>query len=181
MQFGLTNFHAVVPGEVFRSAQPSPSQVENWCSRYGLKTIVNLRADAEKTGLSDERAAAGRAGTQVINIRLSDRRLPAKADMLQLIDVLENSPRPMLLHCKAGADRAGVAAVLAVMAVGGRDYNSARAELSICYLHVDSRATSIGGLFDEFEDYCRKNSIAVPAWADFKHWATEIYQSPNEK
>ncbi|MBI5722997.1 MAG: tyrosine-protein phosphatase [Planctomycetes bacterium] len=179
MRFALTNFHAVVPGQVYRSAQPSPGQIEQWCGRYGLKTVVNLRADAAKTGLDEERSAAGRAGAQVVNIRLSDRRLPEKAELLQLIDVLENAPRPILLHCKAGADRSGVAAVLAAMAVGGRDYQSARAELSIAYLHVDWRASSIGGLLDLFEDYCRENAIPAPGWPEFRKWAADIYRPPD--
>ena len=103
-----TNFHTVVPGQVYRSAQPSPEQVHQWVPKYGLKTIVNLRHDAWKTGIESERQAAQVAGAHLVNVPWSDRELPSIETVLQLVDILERSPRPILLHCKAGADRAGV-------------------------------------------------------------------------
>src|ERR671922_1591104 len=37
------NFHAVVPGAVYRCAQPSGPRLERWVRRYGIRTVVNLR------------------------------------------------------------------------------------------------------------------------------------------
>src|SRR5262245_41966661 len=37
------NFHTVLPGRVYRGAQPSSAFVEELATSYGVKTIVNLR------------------------------------------------------------------------------------------------------------------------------------------
>jgi protein tyrosine phosphatase (PTP) superfamily phosphohydrolase (DUF442 family) len=170
-----TNFHEVVPGQVYRSAQPSPEQVRQWVPKYGLKTIVNLRHDAWKTGIESERQAAQEAGAQFVNVRWSDRELPPRETVLQLVAVLENSPRPILLHCKAGADRAGVASVMAAMAIDGQRYDSARKQLSILYLHVWDSPDLINGLLGRYEQHCRDKGRGTGGWKEFRRWATEDY------
>src|SRR5437868_2888634 len=37
------NFHTVLPGRVFRGAQPSAGNIETLASVYGVRTIINLR------------------------------------------------------------------------------------------------------------------------------------------
>ena len=39
----LGNFREVLPGQVYRSAQPTPEQLRRWTSQYGLKSVLNLR------------------------------------------------------------------------------------------------------------------------------------------
>jgi protein tyrosine/serine phosphatase len=171
-----TNFGVVVPGQVYRSAQPSPAQVKAWAAAYGLKTIVNLRHDAEKAGLAEETAAAEAVGVKVINIRLSSQELPKQADLVRLADMLDDpARRPLLLHCRWGADRAGIASVMAAMAVGGRPYAEARAELTINHLHVDWNSEHVGGVLDQYEKWCRDNGSDTGGWKEFRGWLAEDY------
>ena len=37
------NFHTVIPGELYRSAQLSPTQIETYVRENGIRSIVNLR------------------------------------------------------------------------------------------------------------------------------------------
>src|SRR5437667_4250284 len=37
------NLHTVVPGRVYRGAQPSSKNIEALVQRYGIRTVVNLR------------------------------------------------------------------------------------------------------------------------------------------
>jgi protein tyrosine/serine phosphatase len=37
------NFHAVVPGELYRSAQLSGSRLERHIQAEGIRTVINLR------------------------------------------------------------------------------------------------------------------------------------------
>src|SRR3954454_9519239 len=39
------NFHAVVPGELYRSAQPTPELITDYHVKYGIKTVINLRGE----------------------------------------------------------------------------------------------------------------------------------------
>jgi protein tyrosine/serine phosphatase len=172
----LSNFDFVVPGKVYRSAQPSPDQVARWVEKYGLKTIVNLRHDASERGLPQETAAAEAAGATVINIRLSDRELPDPADMLRLAEVLETAPQPILLHCKMGADRAGVASVMARMAVGDKSYDRAREMLDIKFLHVDNDPQHIGGVMQQYEQWCHDHQKATGGWKEFRAWLITDYR-----
>jgi protein tyrosine/serine phosphatase len=175
-RYGLqTNFDTVVPEKVYRSAQPSPAQITRWVEAYGLKTIVNLRRDAAKTGLADETAAAVAAGATLINVRLPDRELPDRADLLQLAEVLETAPRPILLHCKMGADRAGIASVMAAMAIGDKPYAVARGQLDLFHFHIDSDPAHIGGVLMQYEDWCRKHQRDTGGWKEFRAWLATDY------
>jgi protein tyrosine phosphatase (PTP) superfamily phosphohydrolase (DUF442 family) len=171
-----TNFAAVVPGQVYRSAQPSPAQVTAWTAEYGLKTIVNLRHDAAKTGLTEETAAAEAAGTKVINIRLYSQELPSPADLLRLADLLDDpAARPLLLHCRWGADRAGVASVMAAMAIGGQPYAEARSQLTVLHLHLDWNASHVGGVPGLYEKWCRESGQETGGWKEFRGWLAGGY------
>ena len=39
----LGNFHAVLPGRVYRCAQPSPAELEALIKSHGIRTVINLR------------------------------------------------------------------------------------------------------------------------------------------
>ncbi|KPK42349.1 MAG: hypothetical protein AMK72_14425, partial [Planctomycetes bacterium SM23_25] len=106
-RWALHNFHEVVPGQVYRSAQPGAEQVRQWTSKYGLRTIVNLRHDSWRAPFAQEKAAAEGLGVRFIQVPLANQSLPRRAAMARLIEVIETADRPMLLHCRAGADRAG--------------------------------------------------------------------------
>lgn len=173
-QFCLTNFHTVVEGQVYRSAQPSPEQLERWVKEYGLRTVINLRAEGFKEH-DAEKAAAKKAGVVHIDIRLTAGALPTRIWLRRLIQSIETARRPMLIHCKAGADRTGVASVLAAMAIGGKTYDQAKGELSIWYLHVDDDPRHIAGLLQEYEEYCRTGGTGTGGWQQFRQWALTVY------
>ena len=170
------NFHAVVPEAVYRSAQPTVQQLMAWTDTYNLKTVINLRGDNEVPECVAEAQAAREAGLDLINIRLGARRLPPRPWLLRLIDALETAPRPILLHCAHGADRTGLASVLAAMAVGGQPYDQARKQLSMRYLHVYGNAETVGGVLLQYEDYCRREGIATGGWQQFRDWAVNRYR-----
>ena len=37
------NFHSVIPGELYRSAQPTPQKISKYHHQYNIKTVINLR------------------------------------------------------------------------------------------------------------------------------------------
>jgi len=51
---------AVIPGRVYRSAQPQPEQLAEWIRTHGLKTTINLCAEGPRHGGPEELAVAER-------------------------------------------------------------------------------------------------------------------------
>jgi protein tyrosine phosphatase (PTP) superfamily phosphohydrolase (DUF442 family) len=176
LRYVMHNFHPVVPGKVYRSAQPDADGLRDWITRYGLRTIVNLRADAAKHGLAEETAVARQAGVAVINIRLPNGSLPESPLLMHLADVLESAEKPMLIHCRQGADRTGVASVMARMAVGGKTYDRSREQLDIRFLHLAGDAGQIGGVLEKYEQYCRQRGTGTGGWREFRDWVFSVYQ-----
>ncbi|MFP3802848.1 hypothetical protein, partial [Paraburkholderia sp. SIMBA_027] len=41
------NFHTVIEGQLYRSAQPTPSQLDTYVKEHGIKTIINLRGEKQ--------------------------------------------------------------------------------------------------------------------------------------
>ncbi len=170
------NFHAVIPGVVYRSAQPSPKHLEKWVQRYGIRSVINLRGSSSGSYYADEVEAAARLGLELVSVRLSANRQPSSVQLKLLIEALETLPQPILLHCRDGSDRAGVASVVAAMAIGGQDYHKAKAQLSPVYLHIDRDPYHIGGLVVEYERHCQKSGISPGPWEHFRSWVTKEYK-----
>ncbi len=118
---GLTeNFHTVVAGKLYRSAQPSPESIARWHHRYGIKTIVNLRGAHPKSDwYRNERGAAQALGIRLIDYRMSSSRDLSAADIEELLSILSEVDTPVLIHCKNGVDRSGLVSAFYV-AGGGR-------------------------------------------------------------
>ncbi len=174
--FVTTNFHTVVPGVVYRSAQPSPEDVRIWTKTYGLKTIVNLRGKWKNEPFYiAEIATAKELQIGHIDIRFPGIRLPSGDSLRRFVAALENSPKPLLLHCRMGADRAGVGSVMAAMALGGESYRKARGQMSIRYLHFSNNPAKIAGLLQQYEAYCRSRNVGTGGWHEFRKWAMNVY------
>ncbi len=111
---------AVVPGEVYRSGQPSASTLERWIDGTGLRTVVNLQGtQRRKPWFIAERRAAETRGVGFHVLRLHPKRMPRAQDLRKLLELIENEPRPILLHCRLGVDRSGLAAAMALLAEAG--------------------------------------------------------------
>lgn len=135
--FASNNFHVVVPGALYRSAQPDAAEIENYKTRYGLKTIINLRgANPGQRWYRDELAASGRAGITHIDFGMSARKLQPREKIKRLIAILASAPKPILVHCQSGADRTGLVSALYLAAIEKQDENAAEAQLSIRYGHI---------------------------------------------
>ncbi len=93
--------------DVWRSAQPAPHHV-GWLARRGIKTIVNLRGEQTFGTRWLEQQACARHGVKLVDLALKSRAAPTRAKFWPSGDLLANVEYPILVHCKSGADRAGV-------------------------------------------------------------------------
>lgn len=139
-----TNLAKVAPG-VWRSNQPSPRQLERLAER-GFRTIVNFRGASDWGSYLLERETCARLGLTLIDHRLWSRMAPPKHSVLGALDIFETAERPLLIHCKSGADRAGLGAAICLLGMGRPVEEAARA-LSFRYLHIRAAKT---GVLDAF-------------------------------
>ena len=116
------NFGTVQPGEIYRSAQPSPWFLGWLVRQHGIRTLVNLRGDTD----GFESAFAARHGLRLYSFDLSASRPPRQADVERFLAILEDpANRPLLVHCRNGVDRTGY--MLGLYRVAHQGWDAARA------------------------------------------------------
>src|SRR5207248_3100494 len=107
---GGGNFRTVLPGEVYRCGQPSPGRLEWLIRRYGIRTVINLRGACPGVNwYRDQARVTAELDVSQEDIHLSATRLPSTTAIRRLVEVLQRSERPLLIHCQQGADRTGLA------------------------------------------------------------------------
>ncbi len=143
------NFHVVVPGELCRSGQMEPNALRAAVARHGIRTVVNLRGPQDTANWYREEAAAlAEAGVLFVDFPLSAGEVQSLERMDALVGHLRRGPSPVLVHCRAGADRSGLAAAL-YLAATGRSPEEARGQLSWRYGHFPYAWWRERGAMDE--------------------------------
>lgn len=146
------NLQEVVPGQIWRSAQPDGREIDEMIAKLELRSVLNLRGERGGTGwLAAERAASDAHGVVHYTVRLDPNRLPPAQRLRQVVEVIDQAPRPLLFHCEGGVERSGLVAALAVLLAGG-DLESARREFATAKGFVPWIAwTDLPRVLDEYE------------------------------
>ena len=145
------NLHAVSEGVLYRSAQLSKNEIKAAVAEYGIKSVLNLRgANAGSPWYDDEIAASGELGLAHFDYPLSARRFVTSQQIAELLDIVRQAPKPLLIHCKSGADRAGLVAALYRFAETGASAADADRELSLVYGHFPYLTSRSGAMDDSF-------------------------------
>lgn len=131
------NFHEVIAGQIYRSSQLGDAQLAQYVKANGIKTIINLRGEnGTSSWYRHETETAEKLGVEHIDFGMSARKELGLARMAQLVQIMRDAPKPLLIHCKSGADRTGLAAAIYVSRVAGLDEETAERQLSIRYGHL---------------------------------------------
>ena len=140
------NFAEVVPGKLYRSNHPTPGRLASLKRRLDLKTLINLRGHRQCGSDALSRSAAARLGLVHIDMAFESRGAPHRDRILRFADLYATLQTPALMHCKSGADRAGLASGLAILFEGGTAADAA-AQLSWRFGHFSRSRT---GILDAF-------------------------------
>lgn len=168
LRLAYPNRGRVTP-ELWRSSQPSPGQVA-WFAKAGGKTIVNLRGGREHGSWPLERDACRRHHITLADFILRSREAPDRDTLLSMAAFLEKLEYPVLVHCKSGADRAGLFAALFLILREGAKVAEAREELSPRYGHFRQAKT---GILDAFLDTYEREGEAKGL--SFETWVRDLY------
>lgn len=132
-----TNFHPVIAGELYRSSQPSAATIAEFQKQYGIKTIINLRGNNSGRHWYDKEVAeAKQLDINHIDFRMSSNKELTQAQAARLVEIMRDAPKPILIHCQAGADRTGLASALYLAAIAKTSEATAGNQISIVYGHV---------------------------------------------
>ena len=144
------NFHTVVEGEVYRSAQMKGDQLAQYTEKVGIKSVLNLRGAAPGADWYEaEIADSARLGLVHADFKLSASREVTNDEAVQLIALMKTLPKPLLIHCKQGSDRTGLLAALYLASIKGVDVDTADDQLSIAYGHFSVPYLSAAYPMDE--------------------------------
>lgn len=158
-----TNLYEIAPG-VWRSNQPSAARLKRY-HQMGIRTILNLRGKDDRSYYLFEHEAALQLGMTMIDIRLSPRSLQPAERYLELLDIFDRIERPFVMHCKSGADRAGLASAMWMLHIERQPVAQARRQLSLRFLHVRAaRSGILGRLLDAYEADTRDMPMPLRDW-----------------
>ncbi len=171
LRLGFSNAHWISP-EMARANQPWPFQFAGW-RRRGIRTVINLRGGFNASFYALEKAACAQLGLTLVNFTMTSREPPTRAQVEGAQSLFETIEYPALMHCKSGADRAGVMATLYAHFRLGQPIGQAIEQLSPRYLHV--RAGLTGVLDFVFERYLTK---IEPRGVSFLEWVRSPAYDP---
>ena len=144
------NFHPVVPGQCYRSAQVSAATLEALIRYYHIRTVVNLRGDnVGDDWYEAERTTTRRLGVKMVDVGLWAYHAPLAEELRRLVDALAAARLPVLVHCHQGGDRAGLAAACYLLLRTDATLDEARQQLGLRYGH---NALGQAGCHDDLLD-----------------------------
>lgn len=169
------NLHQI-SDEMWRSNQPSPRQIEDHVRERGIRTIVNLRGESTKGYYLLEKEACEALGVDLVDFQVFSRDTPTREKIFGARDLFNSIRYPALMHCKSGADRAGLMSVLYRLLREEAPFEEAMEQLSFDYLHVKQGKT---GVLDAFFDAYRQFTAHTPK--PFLDWVAEDYDRESVK
>lgn len=153
-----------VDDKLWRSSQPAPTDIR-WLAERGVRTIVNLRGGRAFGAWPLEVDACERAGIRLVNLPMFSREAPSRETIRAAKEMFDSIAYPALVHCKSGADRAGLAATLYLILHRNVPVAEAMKQLSPRFGHIRSSRTGV--LDAVFRTYLERGA---PKGLGFVEW-----------
>ena len=155
-----------ISDEMLRTNQPWPFQIRAR-ARAGIKTIINLRGGFGTAFHQLEREACARAGVTLENWTVTSRGAPTLEQVRGAKALFERIAYPALMHCKSGADRAGLMSVLYLHFRKGEPIDKAMRMLGLRYGHVRQGMTGvIDHFFEEYLAHGASKGLSLIEWME---------------
>ncbi len=183
------NTRYLVTPDLYRSSHPMPYQLRA-AKRAGVKSVISLRGDEAHIGSNRlEWETCAEIGLRLVHYPIGSRDAPERAQVLAINELFSTLPRPILVHCKSGADRAGLASTLFLLMQEHRPLEEALRQMSFWrFGHIKQAKTGILDHFfavyrahrdqygTSFEDWVRNHYDREAVRASFHSswWANQI-------
>jgi protein tyrosine/serine phosphatase len=172
-----SNFHEVLPGRLYRAAQPSAASLKGYIHAYGIRTVINLRGpNPGEDWFEEEERVTKRCGVDFVSVNMSASDKPQEQNLKLLIETFDQCETPILVHCTSGSDRSGFASACYLLLKTDTPSTEARSQLSLRYGHFPwGRAGCQNQVLDQYEDWLRSQGLAHEP-EHFRRWATKFYK-----
>jgi len=159
------NFHRI-DEHAFRSSQPTTYQLRRTIKKHGIKTVLNLRGYEKNSPLKAlEEKVCEETGVKLIYISTYSRKIPDDKTLEEFRETFKSIEYPVLIHCKAGADRAGIGSMLYLHYHKGVPLDKTEQLKFWPYGHIKHARTGLVDLFVEL--YTARNADAPHDPAEF--------------
>lgn len=101
----------VEENRVYRSGHPRGDQFSFLAEKYNLKSLLVLTGSMAKE-LSIEMEYANKKGIATLFLPISDKEPLSDENLFKIVQFLKDAPKPLLMHCRAGADRTGLVSAI---------------------------------------------------------------------
>jgi protein tyrosine phosphatase (PTP) superfamily phosphohydrolase (DUF442 family) len=146
------NFHKI-DKNFYRSAQLFSFNMPYYIEKNHIQSVLNLRGRSTQKWYVDEIKIARDHHVSHYDYRLSDSQILNLQQMNKVIEIIKLAPKPILVHCKSGADRSALVSALYAYAIN-HDQNAEK-QISIVYGHfpwLGSKTSAMDASFQIYKD-----------------------------
>jgi protein tyrosine/serine phosphatase len=152
------NIHVVVEHQFYRSAQLDKVTLARVIQEDGIKSILNLLgARPDEDWYRDEIAVSKARGIDHHDYGIGASNVVSPDQIDELLKIVRDAPKPILVHCKNGADRSGLVAALYLAKVQGVTVEEAAGQLSLYYGHFPWLISNTGAMDESFRIYVQRS------------------------
>lgn len=171
-----SNRHAVIPGKVYRCAQPTGDDLRQQVRALGIRTVLNLRGTTPwDPWYRDEAGTTHALNVSQEDVTLSAQALPPPAELRRVVEVLDRTEYPVLVHCKQGADRTGLVSAVALLLYTDATLAEAKRQLWPLYGHWPvGRTVAMDRFFDLYAGWLAARGEGHSR-ERFRHWVLAEY------
>jgi len=128
------NFHSVTEGEFYRSAKLDRGNYEYYIKEKGIKTIINLQGKKKNNkDYNDALAVSKEQNVTHIDYGMSAYAFYDINRTKEIVEIMKNAQKPILVHCHGGADRSALVSALWLYAVKNKDVDESRRQFKLLY------------------------------------------------
>jgi protein tyrosine phosphatase (PTP) superfamily phosphohydrolase (DUF442 family) len=150
----LGNVHVVEDGKFYRSARLERDQLARVVRKFDIKSILNVRgAAAGESWYEDEISFSKSLHLAHFDYGLSASDIVTLPQIKEIVKLLRDAPKPILVHCEGGADRSGLVAALFLAEIEKRPVEEAASQLSLMYGHFPYLMSNTRAMDDSFWAY----------------------------
>ena len=163
----------MLPDKIYRSAQLNTTQFKYYIDKYHIKSVLNLRGQAStRRWYQDEINTVQLAQVRHYDFGLAAKGLVSVKNMQTLAHIIQNAPKPLLIHCWRGADRAGLGSAVALLLLTKEPLAKIKQQVSWRYGIVSPNSVGVVEL-SYYQDWLQQHELASSA-KSFLHWLEQL-------
>ncbi len=151
------NFYQI-DKNAYRSGILRNHNMPYYIEKYQIKTILNLQGSSKKSWYLNEIKLSKKHNIQHIDYKISNKNFYDHNKTSEIVQILKNAPKPILIHCVGGADRTSLVSALYEYAINHKSAEEAKKQFAWYYGHLPqlSIRKHVIAMDQSFESYVEK-------------------------